>query len=149
MQELKFKKLNDRAVTPMRSSSTAAGYDLFVMLDKPNEQIVIQPGATKLLHTGIAIEIPDEFVFGAIFARSGMANKQGLRPSNCVGVIDSDYRGELLVSIHNDSFDEQVIYDRTKIAQLVFLPYIIYPFKEVEELSDTKRGEGGFGSTGA
>lgn len=148
MQELKFVKLNNRAISPKKSSDVAAGYDIYVLFENPYEQVRIQPGATMMLHTGIAIEIPDNNVFGAVFARSGIASKRGLRPANCVGVIDPDYRGEIMVALHNDSSDEQVIYNGDKIAQLVFMPFISYQFTEVDELSDTKRDDGGFGSTG-
>ena len=148
MKEIKFMKLDDRAKMPKRSSDTAAGYDLFVLFKNDSEQIVLQPGATMKMKTGITIEIPDENVFGAIFARSGAATKRGLRPANCVGVIDPDYRGEIIVALHNDSSEEQVIYNGSRIAQLVFVPFVEYNFAEVKELSETNRGDGGFGSTG-
>ena len=140
---INIKKLNKRAVTPTRGSEYAAGYDLYALNGD-----IIAPGVTSKISTGIAIEIPEGF-FGAIFARSGLATKQGLRPANCVGVIDSDYRGEVIVALHNDSQDDGEVCAGDRIAQLVIMPYQTVEFIEVDELSDTQRGEGGFGSTGA
>lgn len=97
--------------------------------------------------TGLAVAIPDGY-FGAIFARSGLSTKQGLRPANCVGVIDSDYRGEVIVALHNDSNDCQTYRNGDRIAQLVIMPYLSASFDEVDELDDTERGDGGFGHTG-
>lgn len=107
----------------------------------------IKPHETVKIGTGLAMEIPDGY-FGAIFARSGLATKEGLRPANCVGVCDSDYRGEYIVVIHNDSEETRTITAGERIAQLVVMPYLPVTFDEVAELTDTNRGEGGFGSTG-
>ena len=146
---MKVKLLHPEAKLPTRGSATAAGYDLYSV-----ETLSIAPGETKLLHTGLAIEIPENFWAG-IYARSGLATKKGLRPANCVGVIDSDYRGEIMVAIHNDSFSYQLIEAGDRIAQLVFhlLVYIIPDqngdiWEVVNELSNTDRASGGFGSTG-
>ena len=142
--EIKVKKLNDLAQLPTRGSDAAAGYDLYAATDY---DIHIQPHETVKIGTGLAFELP-EGTFGAIFARSGLATKQGLRPANCVGVCDSDYRGEYIVAIHNDTEDEQIIPARARIAQLILMWYAPMTFKEVDELTDTNRGDGGFGSTG-
>ena len=103
---------------------------------------------TQLVKTGLAFELPDGY-FGAIFARSGLASKKGLRPANCVGVVDSDYRGEVMVALHNDTDNDVAIDANERIAQLVLMPYVNMTFEEVEELDATTRGEGGFGSTGS
>ena len=141
---VKVKKLNDLAKIPARGSAYAAGYDLFAAI---NESIAIKPGETKKIGTGLSMELPDGY-FGAIFARSGLATKNGIRPSNCVGVCDSDYRGEYIVALHNDSDKTYVVEPGTKIAQLILMPYEKINFEVVDELSDTSRGSGGFGSTG-
>lgn len=142
--EVKIKKLTDTAKIPTRGSEYAAGYDLYADI---TESVTIKPHETAKIGTGLSVEIPDGY-FGAVFARSGLASKQGLRPSNCVGVCDSDYRGEYIVALHNDSEEERTINPADRIAQLVIMPYLAVEFKEVEELSNTKRGDGGFGSTG-
>lgn len=146
---MKVKLLHPEAKLPTRGSAAAAGYDLYSV-----ETLSIAPGETKLLHTGLAIEIPENFWAG-IYARSGLATKKGLRPANCVGVIDSDYRGEIMVAFHNDSFSYQLIEAGDRIAQLVFHPLVsIVPdqngnlWEVVNELSNTDRASGGFGSTG-
>ena len=144
MINVNIKKLNDNAIIPTRGSEYAAGYDLYACI---NEPVVIYPHETVKIGTGIAIEIPDGY-FGAIFARSGLATKKGLRPSNCVGVCDSDYRGEYIVALHNDANELMVVEPNERIAQLVVMPYLPVKFTEVDELSDTERGSGGFGSTG-
>ena len=144
MEKIKIKKLNENAIIPAHGSEYAAGYDLYACID---ETIAIQPHATEKIHTGLAIEIPHGY-FGAIFARSGLATKEGLRPANCVGVCDSDYRGEYIVALHNDTNSVKNIAPNDRIAQLVVMPYLPIEFEEVDELSDTKRGNGGFGSTG-
>lgn len=144
--EIKIKKLYKNAVIPTRGSGEAAGYDLYACLGG-FEECEISPNTTMKIGTGIAAEIPNGY-FGAVFARSGLAAKKGLRPANCVGVIDSDYRGEIMVALHNDTKYTQTIKAYERIAQLVILPYLNVSFKEVDELSDTERGEGGFGSTG-
>ena len=142
--KINIKKLTDTAKTPTRGSERAAGYDLYA--DVKN-QVMISPHETAKIGTGLAVEIPDGY-FGAIFARSGLAAKEGLRPANCVGVCDSDYRGEYIVAVHNDSDQPRVIDPGERIAQLVVMPYLAVTFEEVTELTDTNRGEDGFGSTG-
>ena len=142
--EIKVKKLNDLAKLPTRGSGAAAGYDLYAATDY---DIHIQPHETIKVGTGLAFELP-EGTFGAIFARSGLATKQGLRPANCVGVIDSDYRGEIIVAVHNDTDQDKVITPGDRIAQLVVTDYIPIVCQEVEELDSTERGDNGFGSTG-
>lgn len=144
--EIKIKKLYKDAMIPSRGSEQAAGYDLYACLGG-FESCKINPGTTMKIGTGIAAEIPEGY-FGAVFARSGLATKKGLRPANCVGVVDSDYRGEIMVALHNDDKEPQTIQAYERIAQLVILPYLNVSFTEVNELSDTERGEGGFGSTG-
>lgn len=142
--EIKYTKLNNYAQEPTRGSSAAAGYDLYAATE---EAITIPPHSTVKIGTGLAFALPDS-TFAAIFARSGLATKQGLRPANCVGVCDSDYRGEYIVALHNDTNHEQVINPKDRIAQMILMPYISMLFKEVESLDETERGEGGFGSTG-
>ena len=142
---MRIKRLNDNAVIPTRGSEYSAGCDLYACLD--TDQVEIRPHETKMIDTGWAMEIPEHY-FGAIFARSGIASKQGLRPANCVGVIDSDYRGPVKVALHNDSNEVQIITQGERIAQLILMHYYSLNFTEVEELDDTDRGEGGFGSTG-
>lgn len=144
MMNVKIKKLNENAIIPTRGSEYAAGYDLYACI---TENITIEPHSTVKVGTGLAIEIPDGY-FGAIFARSGIAAKRGLRPSNCVGACDSDYRGEYIVALHNDTDTPQTIEPNERIAQLIVMPYLPVEFTEVEELTDTVRGSGGFGSTG-
>lgn len=137
-------KLRAEAHLPSSGSAYAAGYDLYACLDAPVE---IAPGHTKKIGTGLSIAVPEGY-FGAVFARSGLATKQGLRPANCVGVCDSDYRGEYIVALHNDSDAYQTVSNGDRIAQLVVLPYLTVAFNEVTELDATERGAGGFGSTG-
>lgn len=139
-----FKKLRDDAAMPTRGSASAAGYDLRACMDAP---VSIAPGETEMIGTGISVAVPEGY-FGAVFARSGLASKQGLRPANCVGVCDSDYRGEYTVAIHNDSALPREIKPGDRIAQLVVIPYLALEFEQVEELDETARGAGGFGSTG-
>lgn len=139
---MNVKKIKDSAVLPARASDGAAGYDLYSCGDYE-----ISPGKSEYIHTGIAVEIPDGF-FGAIFARSGLASKYGLRPANCVGVIDSDYRGEIIVCIRNDGEYTGCIESGSRIAQMVLIPCVCTDITEVSELSETRRGGGGFGSTG-
>lgn len=142
--KINIKKLNENAIIPTRGSEYAAGYDLYACTSSP---IVIMPHNTVKVGTGIAVELPHGY-FGAIFARSGLATKNGLRPANAVGVCDEDYRNEYIVALHNDTDIPQTINPMERIAQLVVMPYLEVEFNEVEELSDTERGEGGFGSTG-
>lgn len=145
IESIAIKKLNDNAKTPTRGSSRSAGYDLYACVP---DTIVIMPHCKELIHTGIAMAIPEGW-FGGVFARSGIAVKKGLRPANCVGVIDSDYRGEILVALRNDSNDPQIVTNGERIAQLVLLPFLQAEFVEVYDLKPTSRGEGGFGSTGS
>ena len=142
--KINIKKLNNNAKIPTRGSAEAAGYDLYACIEKP---ITIPAHSTEKIGTGLAIEIPDGY-FGAIFARSGLATKEGLRPANCVGCCDSDYRGEYIVALHNDTNEAKLIMPDERIAQLVVMPYLAVKFNEVDELPNTDRGEGGFGSTG-
>lgn len=141
---IKYKKLNDLAKEPSRGSAAAAGYDLYAAT---NEATPVPAHSTIKIGTGLAFELP-EGTFAGIFARSGLATKHGLRPANCVGVCDSDYRGEYIVAIHNDTDQEQIIEPGDRIAQMILLPYVSMTFEEVTDLSDTDRGDGGFGSTG-
>ena len=141
--EIKIKKLYEDSVIPTRGSEYAAGYDLYA-----HEGATIKPQETAKIGTGVAIQPPKD-TFGAVFARSGLAAKQGLRPANCVGVCDYDYTGEYIVALHNDSNEERVIEKGERIGQVVFIPYVNVTFVEVDELDATERGAGGFGSTGA
>lgn len=141
---IQYKKLNELAIEPTYGSTYAAGCDLYAAIP---ESITIKPHTTEKIGTGLAFSLP-KLTFAAIFARSGLATKQGLRPANCVGVCDSDYRGEYIVAIHNDSEEERIIQPKERIAQMVLMPYLIMKMKEVEELDDTARGDSGFGSTG-
>ena len=140
----KFVKLNQKAIIPSRGSKEAAGFDLCACIE---EQIIIEAHKTVKIGTGLAIT-PPEGTFGAIFARSGISTKRGLRPANCVGVCDIDYTGEYIVALHNDSDVNTIVGPGEKIAQLVFLPYVVPEFVEVDSLTETERGNGGFGSTG-
>lgn len=145
MVKVNFKKLDKNAHAPTYGSEYAAGADLYALTN--GETVRFSPGETKMIHTGLAVEIPVGYA-GLVYARSGIATKRGLAPANKVGVIDSDYRGEVMVSLHNHSNTEQEIADGERIAQLVIAPFLAAEFCECEELSDTLRGEGGFGSTG-
>lgn len=141
---IQIKKLREGAQLPTRGSEKAAGYDLYACLDEP---VSIPPHTTAKIGTGLAVAVPDGY-FGAVFARSGLAAKQGLRPANCVGVCDADYRGEYIVALHNDSNEKHVVSPGDRIAQLVVMPFLPVTFEEVDELDETARGAGGFGSTG-
>lgn len=143
--EIKITKLREGARIPTRGSEKAAGYDLYACLDC--ESVEIAPHATVKIGTGLAVAVPDGY-FGAVFARSGLAAKEGLRPANCVGVCDSDYRGEYIVALHNDSDTVRTVQNGDRIAQLVIMPFLSAEFLEVESLEETERGAGGFGSTG-
>lgn len=143
-QIIKFKKVKKDAKLPFQGSTGAAGWDLCACIAEP---ILIPPHTTVKIGTGLAFELPENY-FGAIFARSGIATKQGLRPANCTGVCDYDYRGEYIVAMHNDSEETQIVHPDERIAQLVILPYLPVIFEEVEDLDSTERGAGGFGSTG-
>lgn len=142
--KVNIKKLSDTASLPTRGSAAAAGYDLYANV---SEDIKIAPHTTQKIGTGLAMEIPDGY-FGGIYARSGIATKEGLRPANCVGVVDSDYRGEIIVAVHNDSDIERVITPAERIAQIIIQPYLSVEFEEADELAESERGAGGFGSTG-
>ncbi len=145
MQNVKIKKLNENAIIPTYGSEFSAGADLYALTE--GKQIIIKPSETILVKTGIAIEIPEGYA-GLIYARSGLASKRGLAPANKVGVIDSDYRGEIMVALHNHSSEIQSIEEGERIAQLVVTPFLKVNFELTNELSDTERGSGGFGSTG-
>lgn len=142
---LRYKKLSPSAIVPTYGSAAAAGADLYAL---PEGDTVIAAGETKLIHTGIAVEIPEGYM-GLIFARSGLATKRGLAPANKVGVIDADYRGEIMVALYNQSGEEQTVAAGERVAQLVITPFLAVNFEECDELTDTERGVGGFGSTGA
>nr|DAO56451.1 MAG TPA: dUTPase [Caudoviricetes sp.] len=142
--KLKFKKIDPRATMPTYGSDYAAGADLYAILDEP---LSIKPNESALIHTGIAVAIPINHV-ALIYARSGIACKRGLAPSNKVGVIDADYRGEIMISLHNHSSVEQTIEPNERIAQIVVTPFLRCEYEETDELDDTKRGKNGFGSTG-
>ena len=140
--KMKYMKLDERAVTPTYGSSEAAGADLYALDDT-----IIYSGGTKLIHTGIAVEIPQGYV-GLVYARSGLASKRGIAPANKVGVIDSDYRGEIMVSLYNQSENTQNINKGERVAQLVIAPYIQVEYELSDTLTSTERDTGGFGSTG-
>jgi dUTP pyrophosphatase len=142
--EIKIKRLTATATIPTRESSSAAGYDLYADIAEP---VTVPPHGTVKINTGLAMEIPDGY-FGGIAARSGLAAKEGLRPANCYGIIDSDYRGEIIVALHNDTDVPREITPQERIGQIIIQPYLKVDFCETEELSDTARGSGGFGSTG-
>ena len=142
--DIKIKKLNDYAKLPTRGSEYAAGYDLYAATDY---NIIIPPHSTIKVGTGLSVELPN-LTFAAIFARSGIATKRGLRPANCTGAIDSDYRGEIIVALHNDTDEDQVVDAGERIAQMILLPFIPMDFIESENLSETERGTGGFGNSG-
>ena len=141
---IKFKKINSGAKLPTRGTNASAGYDLYACI---TDDVVIDPRTTKLIPLGFATAIPEGY-FGAVYARSGLATKQGLRPANCVAVIDTDYRGEWMVPLFNDSNTSRVIQNGDRIAQVVIQECISANFAVVEELDETDRGSGGFGSTG-
>ena len=140
-----IKKLDGRAIIPTYGTEFSAGADLYAVCD---DDILIAAGKTVLVHTGISLEIPMG-CGGFIFARSGLASKKGLAPANKVGVIDADYRGEIMVALHNHSNEDAVISNGERIAQLVIMPFLKADFILCEELSETVRGQGGFGSTGS
>ncbi len=142
--KVNIKKLKEGAHLPTYGSEFAAGADLYACIE---ENIVIAPGETKMIPTGLAVEIPVGYA-GLIYARSGLSVKQGLAPANKVGVVDADYRGEVMVALYNQSNEDKVVEPEMRIAQLVVAPYLACEFNEVEELNDSVRGDGGFGSTG-
>ena len=143
--KINIKKLNENATVPTYGSEYAAGADLYACLDG---EVTIEPGKTVMIKTGIAVEIPSGFA-GFVFARSGISSKKDLAPANKVGVVDSDYRGEIMVALHNHGDKVQTVEQGERIAQIVFMPYIAPGFCECDSLSDTERGAGGFGSTGS
>ena len=143
--EMNVKLLNENAKLPTYGSQCAAGADLYACLDAP---VQIEPSQTVLIHTGVAMAIPDGLV-GLVFARSGLASKKGLAPANKVGVIDSDYRGEIMVALHNHGSSAQIVEHGERIAQIAFLPFYSASFSVVDQLDSTERGTGGFGSTGS
>ena len=142
---VKVKKTDERATLPTYGSEYAAGADLYALLDTP---VTIAPAQTMLIHTGLSMEIPEGYA-GLIYARSGLASKKGLAPANKVGVVDADYRGEVMVALHNHSDKPQTVEHGERIAQLVIAPFLAVNYEETDTLSDTVRGEGGFGSTGS
>ncbi|MBE5940139.1 MAG: dUTP diphosphatase [Lachnospiraceae bacterium] len=141
---INIKKLNPGAIIPTYGTEYSAGADLYACMDTA---VTINPGKTEFIHTGIALEIPAGYA-GLIYARSGLACKKGLAPANKVGVIDADYRGEIMVALHNHSSEPVTVENGERISQLVITPFLQVAFNETDELSDTVRGEGGFGSTG-
>ena len=143
--KVNFKKLDKNAHAPTYGSLSAAGADIYALTN--GETVSIAPDETVMIHTGFAVEIPEGYA-GLIYARSGLATKRGLAPANKVGVVDADYRGEVMVSLHNHSSAAQTIESGERIAQLVITPFLKAEFTQSEELSDTARGAGGFGSTG-
>lgn len=143
--DIKIKKLDKRAIIPSYGTKFSAGADLYAVCEDGNT--VIAPGETVLIHTYISLEIPEGYV-GLIFARSGLATKKGLAPANKVGVIDADYRGEIMVALHNHSGNSEKVENGERIAQLAIVPFVSANFEECDELADTERGSGGFGSTG-
>ena len=143
-EKINIKQLSSNAKIPSYATDFAAGCDLY---SSSSEKISFNPGETKLIKTGIAMEIPLGYA-GLIYARSGLATKRGLAPANKVGVIDSDYRGEIMVALHNHTNEVKEIDSYERIAQLVITPYVKGLFNEVDDLNETKRGENGFGSTG-
>ena len=141
---IKIKKLNEKAKVPTYGTPCAAGADLYALLDEP---VTLAPHETKYISTGVAFEIPVGLV-GLVFARSGLSCKQDLAPANKVGVVDADYRGEVMVILHNHGTQNRTIQNGDRIAQIAFVPYVQAAFEEVDTLSDTLRGTGGFGHTG-
>ena len=145
MSEIRLKKIHPEAVVPTYGTDFSAGADLYALLE--GESVTVAPGEQYMVHTGISLEIPDGYA-GFIFARSGLASKKGLAPANKVGVIDSDYRGEIMIPLFNHSASEKTIANKERVAQIVFLPYLKADFLIADELDDSERAAGGFGSTG-
>lgn len=148
IMDVNIKLLNDKAKIPTRGSEHSAGYDLYAVIDNVSGIQTVLPHSQVTVGLGFSIEIPEGY-FGGIFARSGIARSKGLRPSNCVGVIDSDYRGEVMISVRNDTDEIMGIEDGERIGQLLILPFVDIDFNSVDDLTETVRGEGGFGSTGS
>ena len=141
---VKIKKLREDAIIPTKGSEESAGYDIYAAIDNAHQ---VTPHHTGSIGTGLAIEVPNDYWIG-LFARSGLATNKGLRPANCVGVIDPDYRGEIIMPVHNDSEEAHVFWSGDRIGQLIILPKYDWEIEEVSELEDTERQDGGFGSTG-
>ncbi len=141
---INVRKLKENTIIPTKGTAHAAGYDLYY---SGENSVIIRPGETVMLGTGVAYEIPDGYA-GFVYARSGLSTKQGLRPANCVGVVDSDYRGEVMVALHNDGKETRMVNYGDRVAQIVISEHLNYSIQVVDELSDTERGAGGFGSTG-
>ncbi len=148
--KLKIKKLSEHATIPQRATDGSVGYDLYACLEDVNiKKIIIRPGETVKIKTGISIEIKEKNVGGFVFARSGLATNYGIVPANCVGVIDNDYRGEIIVPLKNCSNLDYEVFDQERIAQIIFLPTVIFDDVVItDDLSHSERGFGGFGSTG-
>lgn len=142
--DLRIKKLRDNAQMPTYGSEYAAGADMYAALD---EAVTIEPGETKFIPTGLAFEIPEGYA-GFVHARSGLASKRGLAPANKVGVIDADYRGEVMVALHNHGKEAQTVEAGERVAQMIIAPFVAVNYVFSDELDETVRGEGGFGSTG-
>ena len=142
----KVKKLYEDAIIPTKGSASAAGWDLYAHLPS-NTTMEIKPHETVKIGTGVAVSLPDH-TFGAIAARSGLATKQGLAPANKLGIVDEDYRGEIIVALHNHSNETRYVENEDRIAQLIIIPYIPVNLEIVDELEQTNRGDGGFGSSG-
>ena len=142
--KIKVQKVSPSACLPSRGSREAAGYDLFACIP---EAVEIPPHETRAIDTGLRFELPGGY-FAGIFARSGIAAREGLRPANCVGVCDSDYRGNYIVALHNDSDTIRVVTPGEKIAQMIVMPFMPLEFEVTDDLAETERGAGGFGSTG-
>lgn len=142
--QVNLKKLHENAVVPSYGTEFSAGADLYACME---EAVTIAPGETAFIHTGIAVEVPVGYA-GLVYARSGLACKKGLAPANKVGVVDADYRGEIMVALHNHSAEPVTVESGERIAQMVITPFLAVDYQVVEELTETVRGEGGFGSTG-
>ena len=143
--KVRIKKLDEKAMVPTYGTEFSAGAELYACLDAP---VTIRPGQTVFIHTGLAMEVPEGYA-GLVYARSGLACKKGLAPANTVGVVDTDYRGEIMVALHNHSSEEIAVNHGERIAQMIITPYLKALYEVAEELEDTDRGAGGFGSTGS
>ena len=143
--KLNFRKTDPQAKAPTRATSGSAGYDLYALLPEP---LTVWPGERRAVGTGIAIALPSNELAAFLYARSGLASKHGIIPANCVGVVDSDYRGEILVTLSNLSDKPYQVEPFERIAQMVISPVFLPELEEVDSLDETERGEGGFGSTG-
>lgn len=142
--KIKVKRLTKTAALPEKGSKFSAGFDLSADI---NEPILIRPHEMVKIPTGLSFEVPEGY-FGGIYARSGLATKQGLRPANATGICDSDYRGEYIVALFNDSDESRIVSPGQRIAQLIFQPYLMCDLEDADDLTETERGSGGFGSTG-